>query len=778
MFKTTLKTTFRNTKKQKAFSFINIFGLAVGIACCALALLWVQYEISYDKFHQNADRIYRVLFTNAKHDDYSQNVPGGLADYLKATYPEIVDATITGSSNINLNHGDKGFFSTGFFVHPSFFQMFTFPFAQGDPDTAFAQPLSIVLSENLAKKLFGDEDPLGKMVRVENAASIKVTGVLKRIPDNSTIRFDFLLPYRLAPASMKNFDTWNPNVYVLLEENSSADELNDKIAWVHAVHNPKATHVVACVSPFSESHLRVFTGGGLITYIYIFSALALFILLIACFNFMNLSTARYETRSREIGIKKVVGSTRLQLISQFLFESVLSAVIALFFAAILVVILLPIVSNILGYRLSLYYAQAFIFGIVAITLTAGLVAGAYPALYLSAFRPVEILKGSTLSDKKYHASLFRKILVVAQFTISIGFIVCAIMIFKQLDYIRNKDLGFDKDCIIRVSMQGNLRRQSQVFKREVLNDPGVENATVTANKFIGWWSSSSVSWEGKKSDKHVILGYNWVDYDYLDTFKMDLVEGRFFSRDILTDANDAFIINETAVRTMDLNDPIGKEIIRSPGTPYEDSGRVIGVVKDYHSESLHGEIRPFCLMLAKNGAHMNIRIDADNIPQTIDHIGKAITKIAPGHSFVYSFLDEEIESLYRTDRLVGELIPLITSVAIIVSCLGLFGLAAFSVERRTKEIGIRKVLGASTANIVKLMSKEFLVLVLAANIVSWPVSWYIMNRWLQNFSYRASIEVWIFFGAGLIALSIAFLTVFHQTAKLAVKNPVDSLRYE
>jgi putative ABC transport system permease protein len=352
------------------------------------------------------------------------------------------------------------------------------------------------------------------------------------------------------------------------------------------------------------------------------------------------------------------------------------------------------------------------------------------------------------------------------------------LIFKQLDYIRNKDLGFNRDSVIRVPMQGNLRRQSHVLKRELLKNPGVENVSVTANKLIGLWSSSSISWEGKKSDKHVILGYNWVDYDFLETFKMELAEGRFFSKEIRTDAMDAFVINETAVRTMGLTDPLGKEIIRSPGSQYEDSGRIIGVVKDYHGESLHSEIKPFCLMLTTRSAHMNIRIGANNIPQAIQHIRKTIARIAPGHPFVYSFLDEEIESLYRTDRLVGELIPLITIVAIIISCLGLFGLAAFSVERRMKEIGIRKILGASIVNIVKLMSKEFLILVLTANIVSWPVSWYIMRRWLQNFAYRTSVEIWIFFAAGLVALLIAFLTVFQQTAKVAVKNPVDSLRYE
>lgn len=778
MFKIILKTIFRNTKKHKAFSFINIFGLAVGIACCALALLWTQHEISYDKFHQHIDQIYRVLFTNAKYDDYSPNVPGGLADYLKETFPEIIDATITGKSDLNLSYNEKGFFGTGFFIHPSFFEMFTFPFVHGDPNTAFTHPLSIVLSEDLAKKLFGNEDPLGKMVKVDNVTPIKVTGVVRKIPTNSTIQFDFLLPYQIAPANMKKFNIWNPHVYVLLQKNSPVEELNNKIAHVHTVHNPKASHVVACLSPFAKTHLRVFTGGGLITYIYIFSALALFILLIACFNFMNLSTARYETRFREIGIKKIVGSTRFQLISQFLFESILSAVVALLFAGILVIILLPIVTNILGYQLNLHYSHLFIFGIIAITLLAGFVAGAYPALFLSSLRPVNILKGSLFSEKKHHSSLFRKTLVVSQFTISIGFIICSILIFKQLEFIRSKDLGFDKDYLIRISMQGNLRRQSQVLKRELLKNPWVENASVTANNLIGWWSSSSVSWEGKESDQHLILGYNWVDYDFLKTFKMELAEGRFFSREFPTDVKDALIINETAVRAMGLTNPMGTEIIRSPGSPYEDSGKIIGVVKDYHGESLHDEIKPFCLMLVTNGANMNIRIKADNIPQTIDYIGKCIGKISQGHPFVYSFLDEEIESLYRTDRLVGELIPLITIVAIIISCLGLFGLAAFSIERRTKEIGIRKVLGASISNIVKLMSQEFLALVLAANIISWPVSWYIMSRWLQNFAYRTSVEIWVFFAAGLTALLIAFLTVFFQTVKVAIKNPVDSLRYE
>ena len=778
MFRIILKSTFRNMKKQKAFSFINIFGLAVGIACCALALLWIQYEISSDKFHQNADQIFRLLFTNAEHDDYSPNVPGGLADYLKNSCPEVIDTTIAGKSEFNLNYGEKGFFSTGFFVHPSFFEMFTFPFIQGGSQTAFNHPLSIVISEDLSNKLFGDEDPLGKMVKIENATPVKVTGVIQKIPRNSTNQFDFLLPYRLAPANMKKFDIWSPHVYVLLQKNSSVEYLNEKIAHIHTVHNPKDTHVVPYLSPFSEMHLHDFTGGGLITYIYIFSALALFILLIACFNFMNLSTARYETRYREIGIKKVVGSTRLQLISQFLIESVLSAAIALFFAGILIIILLPIVNNILGYELNLQCFHVFILGIIATTMLAGLVAGIYPAFFLSALKPVNMLKGSLFSDKKHRSSLFRKILVVSQFTISIGFIVCALLIFKQLDYIRSKDLGFDKDYVIRVSLQGNLRRQSQVLKRELLNDPGVEKATVTANELIGWWSSSSVSWEGKNSEKHIILGYNWVDYDFLDTFKMEMSKGRFFSPVIQTDAKEAFVINETAVRTMGLTDPIGKEIIRSPGSPYEDSGKIIGVVKDYHGESLHGEIRPFCLMLAINGANMNIRIRPENIPKTIDRIGKTILKISPGHPFVYSFLDEEIESLYKTDRLVGKLISLITAVAIIISCLGLFGLAAYSVERRTKEVGIRKVLGASTAGLIGLMSREFLILILAANIFSWPVSWYIMNRWLQNFAYRTSLQIWIFFAAGLIALLIAFLTVVHQTAKVAIKNPVESLRYE
>ena len=473
-----------------------------------------------------------------------------------------------------------------------------------------------------------------------------------------------------------------------------------------------------------------------------------------------------------------MGSSRWQLVVQFLVESVMSAVIALFVALILIMMLQPVINNILGYQMEIRFSVLFISGIVAITLLAGLAAGAYPAVFLSSFRPVNILKGSLFPGKKNRSTLFRKVLVVSQFAIATGFIICALLIYRQLNFIRSKDLGFNRDHIVRIEMKGNLSRRSQIFKRQLLKDSGVEQASVTVNKMIGWWSSSAVSWEGKTGEKHVILGYNWVDHDYLETFGMELVAGRFFSQKNRSDVRDAFVINETAVRVMGLTDPIGREVVRSPGSKYEDKGRIIGVVKDYHNDSLHQTIRPFCLMLTRNGSNMNIRISPDKISQTIDYIGKTVREVAPGHPFVFNFLDQEIDSLYRTDRLVARLIPLITLVAIIVSCLGLFGLAAFSAERRTKEIGIRKVMGASVNGLVRLMSGEFLILVALANIVSWPVSWFFMDRWLQNFAYRTPVELWVFIAAGLAALLIAFLTVFQQTARVAVKNPVDSLRYE
>jgi putative ABC transport system permease protein len=778
MFQNVIKIAIRNLERHKVYSLICISGLAVGLAIAILTLIWVRHETSYDGFHANIDRLYSVIYTNDKREWSSLNVPGALADFLKETYPDIDEATICGEWSLSLSSGQEGFSAKGCFVHPSFFRMFTFPFAKGDPESAFSQPLSIVLTEETAGKLFGGEDPLGKIVKVDQAAGLTVAGVLKKIPGNSTLQFDFLMPYQIAPQNMKKFDVWSPFIYVLLGEGSSAEELNVKISRVHSDHNPREADVVVRLSPFSRTHLHDFLGGGLITSIYLFSAAALFILLLACINFMNLSTARSETRLKEIGVKKAFGSTRLVLIKQFLGESVFLSFLGLAEAGLLVILFLPMLNRILDVRLTLHGAGSFLILVAGITLFTGLVSGSYPAVFLSSLSPVRILKGSFSPGKGSRSSPLRRFLVIIQFSISIVFIICVTGVSRQLEFLRSRNLGYQKENVIMLSLKGQLRRNNQALKQELFRIPQVESVTTTINPLIGWWSSSAAGWEGRMSDKKANLGYNWVDFDFLKTLGLELAEGRFFSPEIASDIRDAFVVNEAAVRAMELTDPVGKEVIRSPGTPYEDRGRIIGVVKDFHFESLRGEIRPFCLIPSMNGGEMSIRLRPGRQGEALAAIEKTIRTMSPGHPVDIRFLDKEIDSLYRSDRLAGRLILIITVVALFISGLGLFGLASFSAGRRTKEIGIRKVIGASASQIAILLSREFIVLVCAANIVAWPVSWVILQRWLRNFAYHAEPRLWMFLAAGGMAMLTVLFTTARSAVKAATRNPVESLRYE
>ena len=773
-----LKTAIRNLRRHKAYSLISISGLAVGLAISILTLIWVRHEASYDGFHANIDRLYRVVYTNDKREWSSSNVPGALADFLRETYPEINEATVYGERKLSLSRGPEGLLATGYFVHPSFFRMFTFAFGRGDPESAFSQPLSIVLSEAMAERLYGGEDPLGKVVKADQTVDLTVTGIVKRIPGNSTLQFDFLLPYQIAPENMKKFDVWSPYVFVMLRGDSSAEELNGKISSVHVDHNPRERDIIVRLSPFSRTHLHDFLGGGLITSVNLFSAVAFFILLLACINFMNLSTARSETRLREIGVKKTFGSTRVELIKQFLGESVFMSFLGLAAAGVLASLSLPVLNRILEERLALHDAGVFLLLVAGIALFTGLVSGIGPALVISSYSPVKILKGSFSPGERSRSSSLRRILVISQFAISVVFLICVTGVYRQLEFLRSRNLGFQKENVVMLPLKGQLRRNNQALKQELLRIPQVESVTIAANPLIGWWSSSGVAWEGGMSDKKVNLGYNWVDFDYLKTFGLELAEGRFFSPETASDIKEAFVVNEAAVRAMELTDPVGKEIIRSPGTPYEDRGRIIGVVKDFHGESLRGEIRPFCLIPSINGGEMSIRLQPGRQGEALEKIGKTIRAMSPGHPFAVRFLDKEIDSLYRTDRLAGRLMLIITATALILSSLGLFGLASFSSQRRTKEIGIRKVIGASAAQIAVLLSREYSVLVCAANIIAWPVSWIIIQKWLRNFAYHVEPRLWMFLAAGGMIVLTVFITVARTAAKTATRNPVLSLRHE
>jgi len=790
MFKSYWKFSLRNMKKNKGYSIINISGLAVGMACTILILLWVKYELSYDKFHKNANNLCRVAFTNESKDFYGAHVPGLLADFVKNEYPEIINAANLGRLDAKLTNEDKHFISKGFFVHPSFFEIFTFPFIAGDSKTAFENPLSIVLTEEMADKLFGTTDVVGKTVRLNDRAALTITGVVNNLPQNSTITFEILLPFRLAPRYLRVWDNKAVAAYVLLQEGIAYQEISDKIINVYNDHNPGAYKNNLFLQPFTDIHLYNLDGGGLITYIYIFSAMAVVILLIACINFMNLSTARSEKRFKEIGLKKVSGSSRMQLIIQFLSESVFLSFIALFLAVLLVSLLLPQVNNIIGRQLNLDYSGSLIAGFIGIAVLTGILAGSYPAFYLSSFNPVEILNRQFFilpyfkrKKTKYQIRSFknislRKILVVVQFSLSILFIICAMVIFKQLDYIRNRELGYNKDNVIMVPIKGTLRRNCEAVKRELLKNDKIESAAASMYSLERWVSSAGLGWPGKTPDQIFDIGFNWIDYDYLETLQMEMADGRFFSREFQADFSDAFIVNEAAVRAMGLKDPVGKRITRMPDSRYEDPGIIIGVIKDYHTESLHSDIRPFLLMLADNYSYLNIRINSDDIPATISFIEKTIKKIAPSHPFEFAFLDEQINNLYRTEYMTGNIVAYITFLAIFISCLGLLGLASFSVEQRTKEIGIRKVLGSSAINIAVLITKDFIKWVLIANIIAWPAAWYAMNKWLQNFTFKTLLSWDIFIISGLLALLIALLTVGYQSVKAGGSNPVEALRYE
>jgi putative ABC transport system permease protein len=795
-----LKVAVRRIKREKGYTFINITGLAIGMACTILIFLWVQHQRSFDRFHKNAGQICRVYYTNEAFEGSAIYLPGLLTEYLKDTYPEIIDATNYKHWKRKVAVGDKSYLSTGSYVDPSFFRMFTFPFIKGNPDTVLHNPYSIVITEDLAGKLFGEDDPLGKTISYYVFAQkidLEVTGVVQNVPKNSHMQFDFLIPYEIGYDWMK---TWNNNsgwIYVMLNPNSSYQDVSAKIAGSLKIHRPESADVVH-LQPLERIHLYSPRGVGQIVYVYIFSVMALIVLLIACVNFMNLSTARSEKRFKEIGIKKVVGSSRSQLIRQFLTESIVMAFMALVIALILVQIFLPSINAMLGIQLELSFTGTFILILIAIALFTGLFAGSYPAFFLSAVHPVAIIKGQfslksvfkKTSKGKTTASTkgtsLRKILVVGQFSFSIFFVICVVVIHQQLNFIRNRDLGFDKDHVIVVESMGELKQNGHIIKRELLQYPEIQGVTFGAFSPFDWESAAStirMDWTGKTTELEFAIGENYVDYDYADTLGLSMVRGRFLSKDFPTDALEACIVNEATVTAMALEDPIGKKITWNPGTERKSSRTIVGVVRDFNTQSLHAEIKPFVLMPIEPMSqgmsnYMYIKIRSENISQTISLIGGKIREIVPNDPFIHYFLDEEMNKLYGAEQLTGKLTRYVSFLAIFISCLGLLALAFFSVERRTKEIGIRKVLGSSVFQITLMLTRDFARWVMLANIIAWPLAYFALTKWLANFAFRIGIKWWVFLLAGAIALVIATFVVSYQTIRAATANPVDSLRYE
>ena len=785
MIKNYLKIALRNIARHKGYSFINITGLAIGMACCILILLWVNDELSYDRFHENADGICRVV-QDINFTDHSTTwaiSQGPLGPSLKKDFPEIKNMVRITGRGFRFSYKDNSFDEVVGMADGSIFEVFTFPLLKGDSAAALTDPNSIVLTEEMADKYFGDEDPMGKVLKADNQYDFLVTGILKKFPRNSHLQYDLLIPFVFGRELNYTVDSWRNSqfsTYVQLQKGISPKEAVKKISDYLYEKPTLEKDARLNLQPLIRIHLysdyEFDAQSGDISNVRIFSLVAFFILLIACINFMNLTTARSGNRSREVGIRKVAGAARTDILKQFFGESILLTFIALVFAVGLVLLLLPVFNDLAAKELSLVTSGTWpvLLGLFILSLVTGVFSGIYPALFLSAFQPVKVLKGTFRSGKK--GSVFRKVLVVTQFSLTVLLIISTIFVYHQLNYMKNKKLGYDREHLVYFRMRGDVYNKFDAFKEELLRNTGISGVTASSNvPTYGYAFSNSLwKWEGQNPDEELLMRAVFVSEDYFKTFGIEMTEGRAYSRKYSTDEAEALVVNEAAVKAMRMDSPLGKRLgIR------ENQARIIGVVKNYHFRSLQQNIDPLILIFnPKNTGVVFARLQAENIPATLSFIEDVFKKFAPGYPFNYRFLDDALDSLYRSEQRIGTLFRYFSILAILISCLGLFGLASFMAEQRTKEIGIRKVLGASVSQIMMLLSREFTKWVIVANVIAWPVAYYAVRHWLRSYAYSVNITLWPFILAAALAFFIALITVSFQAFKAASAAPVDAIQYE
>jgi len=786
MLKNYLKIALRNIRRHKGYSLINIAGLTIGMTCVVLLLLWVQDELSYDKFHEKIDNIYLVS-AHIKQEKDELQVPSvpGVGPLLEELFPEVEESArfLAGLRTFILSYKDKTFSERRVFpADPEVLEMFTFPLIEGDPKTALKDPYSLVLSENVAKKYFGNESPIGKVITVDNQHPMKVMGVMKEVPNNSTLRFNILMPLEFyvrkihKEDDLRGFSNQNYFVFVQLQKGSSFNDLNRNIKeFVVATYS--SDEYVPVLRPFARFHLyRLDDGGGSIEQIRLVGFLAVFILVIACINFMNLTTARSGNRAKEIGMRKVIGAFQKDIIKQFYFETSLFVLVSMVLTVLLAELFLPVFNTLFRKELTLNFLQnpSLLGFLIGTSLITALVAGSYPALLMSSFKPIRIIKGFSGSSLKRAG--FRKVLVTVQFTLAIGLIAYAAGIYKQLNYLQTMDLGYNMENIVFFSTRGELLKRCETAKNELLKIPMVAEVTTASHYPTGGRSNSeSWQWEGKDPEVKPTITFMSVDSDFLETFEIPLVKGRFFYRENDYSGNPGeILINEKLAGIIGKEDPIGARMSYS-GQHYT----VIGVIKDYLPNPRWRVDEPLVLLQKpERYRYVFLKIHPENIPQTLAQVKNIFERLNPAFPFEYEFMEAGYEIQFRFVRRTRSLIAYFAGFAIFISCLGLFGLASFNAEQRTKEIGIRKVLGSSVSRIVMLLSGGLTKLVLLANIIAWPVAWFSLNRWLQSFLYRTHINLDIFIMAGAITLIIALLTVSYQSVKAALANPADSLRYE
>jgi putative ABC transport system permease protein len=797
MFKSYFKIALRNLRKQKVYSLINVLGLAAGMACFIIISLYVLHEYSFDKFHEKSGCIYRIVAEHKWYDQFNRIAvtSGPLAPALVRDFPEVTKATRFGSLYPALvSYREQHFYEGGvFYADSSIFDIFTFPLLNGNPQDALSRPFSAVITTEIAQKYFGEYDPLEKVLSIDKVGDFIVTAVMQKIPPKSHLQFNILLSfatlYHIKPDHVESWTNRSYLTYVLLRKDYRSEDFEAKLPafldkYTGQSQTRETDYVTLYLQGLEDIYLRsdfqfdlAVTGDA--KYIYIFSAIAIFILLIACINFMNLSTARSLVRAKEVGVRKVMGGHRVQFVRQFLFESQLMSLIGLLLALVLVEFVLPTFNNIIAKDLHIDYRHhlvSILCAALGLSFLVGLVAGSYPAFFLSGLKSVNTLKGPAQTD----ASGFqRNGLVLFQFAITIALVIGVLVISNQLHYVRNRNLGMTSEQVIVVQLMGSsVQDRTDSFKSELLRHPNVIMASASSTVPVRSKQQHPFRTEGSDEKDRIWMNVYSVDADFIATLGLALVAGRNFSSQAghatAGQAASGFILNKTAAETFGWEDPIGRRIYRKSSL-----GPIIGVVEDFHITSLHHNIEPVVLFMGPgNKRYVLTQIRPENIPETIAYLRNKWKEFEPNRPFTYAFLDEYFDQAYRSEERLSQILRSFSFLAIFIACLGLFGLAAFATERRTKEIGIRKVFGATVATVTALLSKDFVKLVLLANIIAWPIAWYAMHKWLQNFAYRINIGWWVFALAGGLALFIALLTVSAQAVRAALANPVEVLKHE
>jgi putative ABC transport system permease protein len=802
MLKNFFKNTLRNLWKNKTYSFLNIFGLAIGIACASLIFLWAQNEMNFDNVHVKKDRLYS-LQVNVKYSGgmvTMGSTPRPMGVSMKKEIPGVINAARFSDQDERLlfSVGDKSLYAAGRYTDSSLFSMFTLPFAQGNAKNAFAQLYSVVLTESAAKKFFGEEkNIIGKTVRVDNKHDFVVSGVLKDLPENSTLQFEWLAPYQVLTVeeyakSGNNSDefawgSYGPLTYIELDPKANVVAINKQLKnYIHEKDSREKN--TAFLFPmrdwqlYSEFENGVQTGGGRIKQVRMLSAIAWIILFIACINFMNLATANSQKRAKEVGVRKVLGAGKKGLITQFIGEALLMSSVATVVAIFITAISLSAFNSLMQENLSLNILEpSHIIFLIVITVICGLVAGSYPSLYLSSFNPALVLKG--LKIKTGSAPLIRKGLVVVQFTVSVVFIISTIIVYMQIQLVKNRNLGFNKENLIEINPQQDISKTFPLIKNELLQTGLIQSAAISDHTTLyGGDTDNSFKWQGKSPDNEISIAHRNVTPEFVSTSGMQIVEGRDF-RDNAAAENSNVIINESMEKMMGAESAVGKIIQSSRDNDQNifKNMTVIGVVKDYVYGNIYGAAAPL-IMFCKPPEFQNFLYVRSkphtNIEQALEKIQLILKKNNPVYPFEYKFVDEQFNEMFSNETLISKVSGVFASLAIVISCLGLFGLAAYTAEQKTKEIGIRKVLGASVSDLTGLLSKDFLQLVIISCIVAFPIAFWIMHNWLQGYEYRIGISWWIFLIAAAMAILIALITISFQTIKAAVANPVKSLRSE